>query len=70
MNVGLPVPEELPVVRTLLDDGWAVNGGERYRIASGLAIRITITTLGADEVEPLADAVAASLAPTQRTHSP
>lgn len=70
LNVWIPVAEELPVVRSLLDAGWAVNGGERYRIASGPAIRITITTLAADELEPLADAVAASLAPAQRTHSP
>ena len=57
-------------MRSLLDAGWAVNGGERYRIASGPAIRITITMLAADELEPLADAVTASLAPAQRTHSP
>ena len=70
LNVWVPVPEELPVVRSLLDAGFAVNGGERYRIASGPAIRITITTLAADEVEPLAAAVASSLAPAKRTHSP
>ena len=66
----MPVPEELPVVRSLLDAGFAVNGGERYRIASGAAIRITITTLAPDEVEPLAAAVARSLAPANRTHVP
>jgi DNA-binding transcriptional MocR family regulator len=70
LNVWIPVAEELPVVRTLLDAGWAVNGGERYRIASGPAIRITIATLTADEIEPLADAVAASLTPARITHSP
>ncbi len=70
LNVWVPVPEELPIVRSLLDAGFAVNGGERYRIASGPAIRITIATLAADEVEPLATAVAASFAPAQRTHSP
>lgn len=70
LNVWVPVPEELPVVQALLDAGWAVNGGERYRLASGPAIRITITTLAAGEVEPLADAVAASLAPARRTLSP
>lgn len=70
LNVWVPVPEELPVVRTLLDAGFAVNGGERYRLASGPAIRITIATLASDEVEPLAAAVAASLAPADRTHAP
>ncbi len=70
LNVWVPVPEELPVVQSLLDAGFAVNGGERYRLASGPAIRITIATLAADEIAPLADAVAASLAPAQRTHAP
>ena len=57
-------------MQALLDAGFAVNGGERYRLASGPAIRITITTLAAREIEPLADAVAASLAPAPRTLSP
>jgi DNA-binding transcriptional MocR family regulator len=70
LNVWIPVAEELPVVRSLLEAGWAVNGGERYRITSGPAIRVTITTLTAAEIDPLADAIAASLAPAQRTHSP
>ncbi len=70
LNVWIPVPEEVPVVRSLLDAGYAVNAGERYRIASGPAVRITITTLAEDEVAPLAAAVAASLAPARRTHSP
>ncbi len=70
LNVWVPVPEELPVVQSLLDAGFAVNGGERYRLASGPAIRITITTLAADEVEPVAAAVAASLAPAALTRSP
>jgi DNA-binding transcriptional MocR family regulator len=70
LNVWVPVPEEIPVVQALLDAGFAVNGGERYRLASGPAIRVTITTLEADEVEPLADAIAASLAPAARTLSP
>jgi DNA-binding transcriptional MocR family regulator len=70
LNVWVPVTEEVAAVRALLDAGFAVNGGERYRLTSGPAIRITITTLAADEVAPLADAVAASLAPGQRTHAP
>jgi DNA-binding transcriptional MocR family regulator len=70
LNVWVPVSEEIPVVRGLFEAGFAVNGGERYRLASGPAIRITIATLAADEVEPLAAAVATSLAPERRTHSP
>jgi len=70
LNVWVPVGEEVAAVRALLDAGFAVNGGERYRITSGPAIRITITNLRTDEIDPLADAVAASLAPGQRTHAP
>lgn len=70
LNVWVPVPEELPVVRSLLDAGFAVNGGERYRLASGPAIRITITTLADGEIAPLAAAVAMSMAPTSHTRSP
>ncbi|MCC6847507.1 MAG: aminotransferase class I/II-fold pyridoxal phosphate-dependent enzyme [Deltaproteobacteria bacterium] len=70
LNVWVPVPEEMAVVRSLSDAGYAVNAGERYRIASGPAIRITITALAADEVAPLAAALAASLAPAGRTHAP
>lgn len=70
LNVWVPVPEELPVVRSLLDAGFAVNGGERYRLASGPAIRITIATLAVEEIAPLAAAIAASLAPTAHTRSP
>lgn len=73
-NVMVTVPAAKPhvttAVRRLLDADWAVNAGERYRIASGPAIRITITTLAAAEVAPLAAAVAASLVPARRTHSP
>jgi DNA-binding transcriptional MocR family regulator len=70
LNVWVPVAEELPAVQRLLDAGFAVNGGERYRIASGPAIRITITTLAESEIEPVAAGVAASLAPEKRTHAP
>lgn len=70
LNVWVPVSEEIPVVRGLFEAGYAVNGGERYRLASGPAIRITIATLVADEVEPLAAAVATCLVPERRTHSP
>jgi DNA-binding transcriptional MocR family regulator len=70
LNVWVPVPEELPVIRSMLDAGFAATGGERYRLVSGPAIRITIATLAAGEVEPVSAAVAASLAPADRTHSP
>lgn len=45
LNVWIPLRDESAVVQALLARGWAVNAGERYRIASGPAIRVTIATL-------------------------
>ena len=44
-NVWVPVREEDPVTRGLLQLGWAVRGGEPFRIESPPAIRITTATL-------------------------
>jgi DNA-binding transcriptional MocR family regulator len=69
MNVWVPVAEEITTVRLLLDAGWAVAGGERFRIHSPPAIRITIATLADGETEAVADALASILAPPRRTRS-
>jgi DNA-binding transcriptional MocR family regulator len=63
LNVWVPVPDEAAVVRGLLDAGWAVAAGERFRIASAPAVRITIATLRPEEAEVLAANVEAALAP-------
>jgi DNA-binding transcriptional MocR family regulator len=44
-NVWIPVPEEAPVIEGLLDAGWRVLAGERCRIRSGPAIRVTTSRL-------------------------
>jgi DNA-binding transcriptional MocR family regulator len=72
LNVWVPVAHESAVAQSLLSRGWAVNAGERYRIASGPAIRITIAKLEARDAVRLADDLAAVLRPeftteTQRT---
>jgi DNA-binding transcriptional MocR family regulator len=58
INVWVPVPEEVSVVRELLDAGWAVSAGERFRIESPPAIRVTISTLRRGEAEAVADCLA------------
>jgi DNA-binding transcriptional MocR family regulator len=57
LNVWIPVAHESAVAQSLLSRGWAVNAGERYRIASGPAIRITISKLDARDAVRLADDV-------------
>jgi len=69
LNVWVPVPDESRVVGALYDRGFAVTGGERFRIESPPAVRVTTTTLRRKEIEPLADAFAQCLASAARTRS-
>jgi DNA-binding transcriptional MocR family regulator len=55
MNVWIPVREEARVVRDLAEAGWAVQAGERFRLRSQPAVRITISNLTAAEAVQLAD---------------
>jgi DNA-binding transcriptional MocR family regulator len=66
LNVWVPVPEEAGIVQGLLARGWAVRAGERYRLASPPAVRITTTALEADDANRLAADLASLLAPRGR----
>jgi DNA-binding transcriptional MocR family regulator len=48
-NVWIPVAEETPTVQALLARGWAVGAGERFRIQTPPAIRVTAATLLPEE---------------------
>ncbi|MFI7412878.1 aminotransferase class I/II-fold pyridoxal phosphate-dependent enzyme [Streptomyces sp. NPDC049627] len=63
LNVWIPVPDETGAVARLLHAGWAVAPGARFRSSARPGIRITVSSLGAEEVEPLANAVAAAVGP-------
>ncbi|MFG2313089.1 aminotransferase class I/II-fold pyridoxal phosphate-dependent enzyme [Streptomyces sp. NPDC048566] len=63
MNVWIPVPDETGAVARLLHAGWAVAPGARFRMSAPPGIRITVSTLAPEDVEPLADAVAAAVGP-------
>ena len=65
MNVWVPVPDETGAVARLLRSGWAVAPGSRFRLASPPGVRLTVSSLTMEKVEPLADAVAAALRPAE-----
>jgi DNA-binding transcriptional MocR family regulator len=61
LNVWVPVREEASAVRRLADRGWAVAAGERFRIRSAPAIRVTISTLSPSDARRFADDLADAL---------
>ena len=67
-NVWVPVPEEFAVVQSMLAAGWALSAGERYRIKSQPAVRISIGMLMPGEAERIAADLARSLAAQSRAH--
>jgi DNA-binding transcriptional MocR family regulator len=58
LHAWIPVREEGFAVRHLLDAGYAVLAGERFRLRTPPAVRVTTAQLLPAEVEPLADALA------------
>jgi DNA-binding transcriptional MocR family regulator len=63
MNVWVPVSDETGAVAGLLQRGWAAAPGARFRLRSAQGVRLTVSPLTLDDIEPLADAVAAVLRP-------
>jgi DNA-binding transcriptional MocR family regulator len=63
LNVWVPVPDEAAAVRGLLERGWCVRAGARYRLRSEPAIRITIAQLLPDQTERLAGDLRSVLEP-------
>ena len=69
LNVWVPVLEEAATIAALAGGGWAVRAGERYRLASGPAVRITTGGLAPRDADHLAAALAGSLRPERRRAS-
>ncbi len=63
MNVWIRVGSEIGTVEHLRRAGWAVAPGERFRLLSGAAIRVTTSTLEADEAERFAVSLEKALRP-------
>ena len=66
-NVWLPVREEAATLQRLERDGWSLGAGERFRIASPPAVRITAATLEPAEAQTLAADLNAALRGTGAT---
>jgi DNA-binding transcriptional MocR family regulator len=64
LGVWVPVVEEVATVQHLLERGWAVSPGERYRFHAAPGIRITTTDLQPKEAKELAAALASALGRT------
>jgi DNA-binding transcriptional MocR family regulator len=69
LGVWVPLAEEAAVVQQLLERGWAVSPGERYRFDSPPGVRITTTDLEPSEAVELAASLAASLHARSSTYS-
>ena len=69
LNVWIEVAEEAETVRALMQAGWAVAPGERYRIETHPALRVTSAALREGEAAAFADDLAAILQPQVRTYS-
>ncbi|SDY50482.1 transcriptional regulator, GntR family [Micromonospora pattaloongensis] len=61
INVWVPVRDETQAVTALRDARYAVAPGALYRLGSAPGIRITVSPLADEQVEPLAEAVAAAV---------
>ncbi|MBL1100711.1 aminotransferase class I/II-fold pyridoxal phosphate-dependent enzyme [Streptomyces coffeae] len=63
MNVWAPVADETGAVARLLQAGWAVAPGARFRVASPQGVRLTVSALRVRDIGPVADALAAATGP-------
>jgi DNA-binding transcriptional MocR family regulator len=62
-NVWIPVREETATVQALADRGWAVAAGERFRLHSPPAIRVTTSALPPSEATRFAADLAVAVRP-------
>jgi DNA-binding transcriptional MocR family regulator len=60
-NIWVAVRDENAAVRAMAEAGWAVSAGERFRLQSEPAVRITISSLAPKNADALAGALASSL---------
>ena len=61
LNVWVPVREEAHTVQVLLEKGWAVTAGERFRLRTAPGIRVTTAALRPHDAERFAADLASAL---------
>jgi DNA-binding transcriptional MocR family regulator len=69
LGVWVPLAEESAVVQQLLERGWAVSPGERFRHRTAPGIRVTTTALAPADAERLAAAISEILRGTADTYA-
>jgi DNA-binding transcriptional MocR family regulator len=69
LNVWADVEDEQRTQRALLDAGWAASLGERYRLRTPPAVRISVGSMQAHEAAAVAEAVAGQGAAPARSRS-
>ena len=73
LGVWIPLTEQTPgetgTTQRLLDRGWAVSPGERYRFRTGPGLRITTAALSPDDAERLAAAIDEIMGDTAVTYA-
>lgn len=63
LNVWVPVAEEAALLAALAEAGWAVRAGDRYRLLSPPALRVTVASLLPQDAGRLARDMASCLRP-------
>jgi DNA-binding transcriptional MocR family regulator len=66
LNVWIPVPSEAAPLQALLAEGWVAAPGDRFRLASPPAIRITTASLPERDAPALAAVIARAVRPSGR----
>ncbi len=69
LGVWIPVTEEVSTTQLLLEQGWAVSPGERFRIRAAPGLRVTTAALPPEDADAFAGALARILGSGTQTYA-
>ncbi len=69
LGVWIPVTEEVSTTQLLLEQGWAVSPGERFRIRAAPGLRVTTAVLPPEDADAFAGALARILGSGTQTYA-